>query len=125
MWVWPDASRFPQTKLRTISATVVAPTSKWSLGVGDLCQSCSRAIQSANSSRIGIRTNDDEIVVHDMAPVDAITISNKLVLPDVIMDQQRVGVAAFAYFKRLAGSDSDDMNSNSGCRPENGQDVTE
>ena len=42
-----------------------------------------------------------------MAPVDAITISNKLVFPDVIMDQQSVGVAAFAYFKRLAGSDSD------------------
>jgi hypothetical protein len=60
-----------------------------------------------------------------MAPVDAITISNKLVLPDVIMDQQSVGVAAFAYFKRLAGSDSDDINSDTGFRPKSGQDVTE
>jgi hypothetical protein len=60
-----------------------------------------------------------------MAPVDAITISNKLVLPDVIMEQQSVGVAASADGKRLAGSDSDDMNINTGCRPENGQDVTE
>src|SRR4249919_52902 len=125
MWVWLDASRFPQTKLHTISAAVVAPAGKWSLGGGDSCQSFSRAIETANTSRIGIRTNDDEIVVHDMAPVDAITISNKFVLPDVIMDQQSVGVAAFAYGKRLAGSDSDDINSNTGCRPENGQDVTE
>jgi hypothetical protein len=125
MWVWLDASRFPQTKLHTISAAVVAPAGKWSLGGGDLCQSFSRTIEPANTGRIGIRTNDDEIVVHDMAPVDAITISNKLVFPDMFMDQQSVGVAAFAYGKRLAGSDSDNMNRNTGCRPENGQDVTE
>jgi hypothetical protein len=41
------------------------------------------------------------------------------------MDQQSVGVAAFAYGKRLAGSDGDDTNRNTSCRPENGQDVTE
>jgi hypothetical protein len=125
MWVWLDASRFPQTKLRTISAAVVAPAGKRSLGGGDLYQSFSRAFEPANTSRIGIRTNDDEIVVHDSAPVNAITISNKLVLPDAIMDQQSVGVAASAHGKRLAGSDSDDMNSNTGCRPEKWQDVTE
>jgi hypothetical protein len=60
-----------------------------------------------------------------MAPVDAITISNKLVLPDAIMDQQSVGIAASAYSKRLAGSDNDDMNSNTGFRREKWQDVTE
>jgi hypothetical protein len=124
MWVWLDASRFPQTTLQTISAAVVAPAGKWSLGGGDLCQSGSHAFEPANTSRIGIRTNDDEIVVHDIAPVDAITISNKLVLPDAIMDQQSVGVAASAYCKRLAGSDGNDMNSNTGCRRENGHDVT-
>src|SRR4249920_999791 len=118
MWIWLDASRFPQTKLRTISAAVVAPAGKWSLGGGDLYQSFWRVIEPADTSRIGIRTNDDEIVVHDMAPVDAITIGNKPLLPDVIMDQQSVGVAAFAYGKRLPGSDSDDMNSNTGFRRE-------
>src|SRR6266516_4094698 len=112
MWVWLDASRFPQTKLLPISAAVVAPAGKWSFGGGDLYQSFSRVIEPANTSRIGVRTNDNEIVVHDMAPVDAITISNKLFLPDVIMDQQSVGVAASAHGKRVAGSDSDDINSN-------------
>jgi hypothetical protein len=74
MWVWLDASRFPQTKLHTISAAVVAPAGKWSLSGGDSCQSFSRVIEPANTSRIGIRTYDDEIVVHDMAPVDAISL---------------------------------------------------
>ena len=64
--------------------------------------------------RIGVGSDDDEIVVHHVAAVDAKTVGDKLVLADAIVNQQRIGVAARADRKRLAGADRDDVHAQAG-----------
>jgi len=44
--------------------------------------------------RVTAGSDDDEIVVHHVAAVDAVTVRDKLVLADTIMDQERIGIAA-------------------------------
>ena len=60
--------------------------------------------------RIGARPDNDEIVVHHVAAIDAVAVGDELVLADAIVDQQRIGIAARADRQRLAGADRDHMN---------------
>ena len=62
--------------------------------------------------RIGLRSDQHEVVEHHFAPVDAVAVRNKLVLADPVMDEQRVGIAARADRQRLAGADGNDANGN-------------
>jgi len=43
---------------------------------------------------IGPRADDDEIVEHHIAAVDAVAIRYELVLPNPIMNKQRIGIAS-------------------------------
>ena len=69
-----------------------------------------RIFKAANMRRIGIGPDNDEIVVHHVAAVDAKAVGDELVLADPVVDQQRIGVAARADRKRLASADRDDMH---------------
>ena len=75
--------------------------------------------------RIAARSDDHEIVVHDVAAVDAVAISDEFIFSDAIVNQQRVGIAAGADGERLPGSDRDDVNGDACRRGENRQDVAE
>jgi len=77
-------------------------------------------------SQLFVRERAEKALVHlDIAAIDAVAISDKLVFSDTIVNQQRVGVAARADGERLPGSDSDDVNRDAGRRPEDRQDVAE
>jgi len=41
---------------------------------GDLCHGHGRRALSSDAGRVGRGTDDHEIVVHDVAPVDAVTV---------------------------------------------------
>ena len=75
--------------------------------------------------RIGIRPDDDEIVVHHVAAVDAEAVGDELVLADAIVDQQRIGIAAHADRERLSGADRDDVHAEAARRAKDRQDVAE
>ena len=75
--------------------------------------------------RIAVRTDNDEIVVHHVAAVDAKAVGDELVLADPIVDQERIGVAARADRKRLSGSDRDDVHAQAGRGVKDRQDVVE
>ena len=75
--------------------------------------------------RIGVRPDNDEIVVHHVAAIDAKTVGDELVLADPIVDQERIGVAARADRKRLAGADRDDVHAQAGRCAKDRQDVLE
>ena len=69
--------------------------------------------------------DDDEIVVHHVAAIDAEAVGDELVLADAIMHQERIGVAARADRKRLSGADRDDVHAQAGRGVEDRQDVLE
>src|SRR6516165_5269725 len=59
--------------------------------------------------RIAAGSDNDEIIVHHDAVINAGTIGDKLVLADAIMHQKRIGIAAGPYRERLACADCDHM----------------
>jgi len=75
--------------------------------------------------RIAARSDDHEIVVHDVAAVVTKAVGHELVFSDAIVNQERVGIAARADGKRLPGSDRDDVDGDAGRGDENRQDVAE
>ena len=75
--------------------------------------------------RIGIRPDNDEIVVHHVAAIDAKAVGDELVLADAIMNQERIGVAARADRKRLSGSDRDNVDAQAGRGAKDRQDALE
>ncbi len=64
----------------------------------------------AHTGRIVLRTENDEIVVHDIPAVDAEAFGDKLVLQFAGMHQDHIDVAGLAEFDRLAGADGDDID---------------
>ena len=60
--------------------------------------------------RIGFRADNDKVVVHHVAAVDAKAVGDEFVLAGTVVDQQRVSVAALADRQSLAGADGDNMN---------------
>ena len=120
-----DAGRLPQPKLHPIGAAVVAAAGEHGAGAGDLHERLARILQAANMRRIGIGPDNDEIVVHHVAAIDAKTVGDELVLADAIVDQERIGVAARADRKRLSGPDRDDVHAQAGRCAKDRQDVVE
>jgi hypothetical protein len=75
--------------------------------------------------RIAARSDDHEVLVHDVAAIDAKPVGDELVFPDAVVNQERVGVAAGADGERLPGSDRDDMDGDPGRGGEDRQNVAE
>src|SRR5437763_2986201 len=75
--------------------------------------------------RIAIRSDNDEVVIHNVAAVDAEPVGNKFVLSGAIVNKERVSVTASANRERLASSDGNHVNRDATCCRENWQNVAE
>jgi len=75
--------------------------------------------------RVAAWTDNDEVVVHHVAAVDAEPIGDELVLSRPIVDEKRVGVASRPYSQRLAGTDRHNMNVQAAGGLKERQDVAE
>jgi hypothetical protein len=75
--------------------------------------------------QIALRADNEEVVKHHIATIDAKTLGHKLILADTIVYEQRIRVAAFAPGERLTGSDRDDMDAQAHYRFEDRKDVAE
>jgi hypothetical protein len=71
------------------------------------------------------RTNDHEIVVHDLVALDAKPFGDEFLFRRLVMDEHNVGIAAPPDIERLSGADGNDFHLDPGCRSEPPQDVAE
>ena len=81
---------------------------------------------AARDSRgIVLRSDDDEVVVHHLAPLDAVALIDELQLCRRVVHQQYVGVAVAAHLQGLSGAARNDPHLDAGLCREHGQDVLE
>ena len=71
---------------------------------------------------IAPRTNQNEVVVHDLEAPHAETIGEELLLRHLVMDEDDVGIAAPGGVERLAGALCDHLHVDAGLRLEDRQD---
>ena len=69
-------------------------------------------------SEAGPTTN--EVVVHDVEPLDAVTLGNKRLLGRFVMDEEHVGVTVLGLLDRLARTHGDNTHLDTGVRLEHG-----
>ena len=63
---------------------------------------------------IVLRSDHDEVVVHDVAPADTFTFGDEAILRFAIVHEHDVRVAAPANVERLAGAQGDDVHRDAG-----------
>ena len=107
-------SELPDAQLHAIRAAVVAARGEDCRGAGDLGEGLLCVPQALDAGRIVPRADKDEVVVHDVAAIDAVDVGDEFVLAGPIMHEKRVGVAARADGERLPGADGDDAHIDSG-----------
>ena len=78
-----------------------------------------------NTCRIGARANDNEIVVHHVAAINAEATSDKFIFSWPVMDQQRIGIATLTNCKSLSGANRNDVYAQASCGSKDRQDVVE
>src|SRR3954452_24445790 len=71
-------------------------------------------LATSDAGRIGLGPDQDEIVEHHIAAVNAVPLRDELVLSLPIMDEDGIGVASCANRKRLPGADRDDVHRKAG-----------
>jgi hypothetical protein len=79
-------------------------------GTGNPCQRNCQVLQSANIRWIIARTHDHKVVVHHVAPINAISISDKLVLGYTIMHQENIGVTTHPKLEGFTSANGGDVN---------------
>src|SRR6516162_4122926 len=109
----------------TVGSAVVAAARKWRCSGCDLFKRLACIFQVANVGRIALWADNDEIVKHHVATVDAKTLGYKPILADAIVYEQRIGVAASTHGERLTGSDRDHIDAQARCSFEDRKDVAE
>src|SRR5947199_201675 len=70
-------------------------------------------------------SDQDEVVVHDLAPVDAEAGLDEFQLGRGVMDEHDVAIAALADLQRLPGAERDDADLDAGRRGEGRQQMAE
>jgi hypothetical protein len=106
-------------------AALVAARHERRLRAGDLPQRVGDVLAAGDLRGVGLRSDQDEVVVHDVAPVDARAFGDELVLGGTIVHEHDVRVAAAADVERLAGADRDDLHGDAGLARERGKQVPE
>src|SRR6516225_10446215 len=109
----------------TVGSAVVGAARKWRCSGCDLFKRLACIFQAANVGRVTLRADNDEIVKHHVATIDAKTLGDELILADAIVYEQRIGLPAFAPGERLTGSDRDDMDAQARYRFEDRKEVAE
>src|SRR5208337_642006 len=103
--LWCDTGRCPDFFFLLVRARLVAAGDERRFAVGNALERFGRRLSAFHMCRVGRRADDDEIVVHNIAPVDAVTVSDELVLQFARVYQHNIDVARFAQFERLACAD--------------------
>ena len=96
---------------------------KAALGGGDAAEGLARVFHALDAGRIARRPGDHEVVVHDVAPVDAVAVGDELVLAGAVVHEQRVGVAPRPDRQRLPGADRDHPHVDPGVLAEDRDEV--
>ena len=83
---------------------------KRDLGYRDSLQRIGCRLHAADVGGVVGRSNDDKVVIHDIAAVHAEAGSDKLVFQLPCVDQYHVDIAGFSQFQRLAGAYGNDIH---------------
>ena len=75
--------------------------------------------------RVGLRPDHDEVVVHDLAAVDAEALGEEFLLGGLVVHEHDIGIAAARGVEGLAGAERHDAHVDPGLRLEDRQDVAE
>ena len=101
-----DAGLLEIAQLRGVRAALVAARDERRLRVGNALQRGRDVLAAGDLRGIGLRSDQHEVVVHDVAPIDAGAFGDELVLGRAIVHEHDVGVAATADVERLARADA-------------------
>jgi hypothetical protein len=115
----------PQRSLPAMSAAVIAPRCEGCRCLRNALECVRRIRHIRNSRRIRSRSHDDEVVVHHVPAVDAVSVGNELVLSAPIMHQQGVRIATAADVQCLAGADGHHPHLYAGLLHEQREQVSE
>jgi hypothetical protein len=102
-----DVGRLPQTQLGFMRPRVVAPRDEGRLGGGDFLQCVNDVLVAGDVCRIALRSSDDEIVVHDVVALHALSFGHELVLGWPVVNEDHVRIAPPPDVERLAGAHRD------------------
>src|SRR5947208_1898648 len=99
-----DPGGAPELQLPQVRARAVAARHERGSGGADVLQRFGGVFHAADLRRIGRRADDDEVVVHHVAPLHAEARGDELLLRLAIVDQHHVGIALLADLQRGAGA---------------------
>ena len=80
-------------------------------------------LRALDMRRVAARSDQDEIVVHHLTPVNAETTRDKVQLCRLIVDENDIAVAALADLQGLAGADRNNADLNAARFGECGQEI--
>jgi len=91
-------------------AGVIAPRDERRLRRRDLAQRVDDVLVAGDVRRIGLRTDDDEVVVHDVEALHALPFGHEFVFGVPVVHENHVGIAPPSDVERLAGPHGDDLH---------------
>ena len=91
-------------------ARFVAAGNKRNLRCRDSFQRVRRRLHAADVGGVVRRSDDDKVVIHDIAAVHAEAGSDKLVFQRPRVDQYHVDIAGFSQLQCLAGAYGNDIH---------------
>ena len=95
------------------------------LGRRDLPQGGRGVGRAGDAGGVALGADDDEVVVHDVEALHALSVGDELLLVGLGMDEQHVAVAVAGVLDRLPGADGDHAHLDPGLVLKQRQDVAE
>src|SRR5262249_24968792 len=120
-----DAGLGPEALFRLVGAAVVAARGEGRARRGNRLEGGDDVAAAADMGGIALRPDEDEVVVHDLAPPGAPAFGDEGQFRRLVMDEEHIGIAALADLQRLAGADGDDAYLDPALRGEGGEDRAE
>ncbi len=97
-----------------MGAGMIAARDERRLGRRDLSHGLDDVLVAGDVRGIALRTDDDEVVVHDVEALHALAFRHELVLRGTVMHEDNVCVTPTSNIQRLTRADSDDLHGNAG-----------
>jgi hypothetical protein len=113
-----------RSSIRLVPA-VISSACKHTPASGDPQERLTGIFRRPYASRVGFGSDDDEVVIHHVASIDAVAVGHKLVLSGPIMHEQGIGITPHPKRKSLAGSNRNHVNVQSGGGSKERNDVPE
>jgi len=95
--------QLPEPKFRRMGTALVTARDKRRVGGCHFLER-SHDIGTPGCCRVGFRTNQHKVVVHDFVPPGRVTVRNELLLRRLVVDEQHVSVAPARHVDGLPGS---------------------